>query len=194
VARLVRSRPFRRIVAVAALLSLFTVSDGFVYLAVLRRDDIVATVFPLLAVGTSLGYLLLGVPFGRLADRWGRRRVFLFGHLPLLGCYAAAVGPVSGTAAAVVSVGFLGAYYAATDGVLSAAAVPLLPATLRASGLAALQTAVALANLVSSIGFGVLYTVLPAGTAFMVMAAGTVTSIAVAFVLLRAAEPGEVPT
>lgn len=193
VSRLVRSAPFRRIVVVAGLLSLFTVSDGFIYLALLHSDDLVATVFPLLAVGTSLGYLLLGVPFGRLADRWGRRRVFLFGHLPLLGCYAAAVGPVSGTAAVIVSVGCLGAYYAATDGVLSAAAVPLLPASLRASGLAALQTVVALANLVSSIGFGVLYTLLPAGSAFTVMAAGTVACIAAALVLLRVADPKRVP-
>ncbi len=193
VSRLVRSRPVRRIVVIAGLLSLFTVSDGFIYLALLRSNDMVATVFPLLAVGTSLGYLLLGVPLGRLADRWGRRRVFLLGQLPLFGCYAAAVGPVGGVAAVITSVGCLGAYYAATDGVLSAAAVPLLPASLRASGLAALQTVVALANLVSSIGFGILSTVLPTRTAFVVMAAGAVASVAVALAVLKPAAPTEPP-
>src|SRR6266540_3797054 len=141
----------------------------------------------------GLGYLLLGVPLGRLADRWGRRRVFLLGQLPLFGCYAAAVGPVGGVAAVITSVGCLGAYYAATDGVLSAAAVPLLPASLRASGLAALQTVVALANLVSSIGFGILSTVLPTSTAFVVMAAGAVASVAVALAVLKPAAPTEPP-
>ena len=43
------------------------------------RDSLAINYFPLLYVGTNVAYLLLGVPFGRLADRVGRARVFLGG-------------------------------------------------------------------------------------------------------------------
>ena len=63
---------FRRLCAVAALLGLVTVGDGFVYLVLADRDDLPVAAFPLLAVGTSLTFVLLALPLGRLADRVGR--------------------------------------------------------------------------------------------------------------------------
>ena len=62
----------RRLLAVAAVLSMLTIGDGFLYLALQRREDFAAKYFPLLFAGTALVYLLLAIPFGRLADRWGR--------------------------------------------------------------------------------------------------------------------------
>lgn len=47
-----------------------------------------------------------------------------------------------------------GAFYAATDGVLIALAGPVLPARLRTTGIALVQTGQALAYLVSSVLFG----------------------------------------
>jgi hypothetical protein len=38
--------------------------------------------FPLLYVGTNVVYLMLAVPLGRLADRWGRLRCSSADTLP----------------------------------------------------------------------------------------------------------------
>ena len=66
---------------VGSLLALVTVSDAFVYLAMQRRVDFDPVLVPLLFVGSAAAYMTLAVPAGRLADRFGRVRVFLAGHL-----------------------------------------------------------------------------------------------------------------
>ena len=43
--------------------------------------------FPLLALGTSLTFLLLAIPLGRLADRVGRWPVVVAGYGCLLAVY-----------------------------------------------------------------------------------------------------------
>ena len=67
--------------AATAVLGVLTVGDGFLYLAVQQRDDLAAGLFPLLYVGANVGYLVLAVPMGRLADRVGRARVFVGGQV-----------------------------------------------------------------------------------------------------------------
>jgi hypothetical protein len=52
----------------------------------------------------------------------------------------------------------LGAYYAATDGVVVALASGLLPVSLRGSGLALLTTATSMARLGAAISFGWIWT------------------------------------
>ena len=146
-----------RLIASAALLGLFTIGDGFLYLELSERDSLATKYFPLLYVGTNFAYLALAIPFGRLADRVGRARVFLGGQVLLVIAYLCAGGPMGG---AVVSVGclvFLGAYYAATDGVLAAMASRVTPLSVRTSGIATAQTAVALARFASSLGFGLMW-------------------------------------
>src|ERR1700754_2319342 len=66
-AALLRSGDLRRLVVAAALLGVATPGDGSVYLRLQRRTWLGVIWFPLLAVGTSLGYLLLAVPLGVLA-------------------------------------------------------------------------------------------------------------------------------
>jgi Na+/melibiose symporter-like transporter len=106
----------RPLVVAGVLLSLVTASDGFVYLALQRRVEMGATWFPLLFVGTAAVYLALAVPLGRLADRVGRQRVFVGGHLLLAVLYGVLLLPSPGLAGLLACLALLGAWYAATDG------------------------------------------------------------------------------
>jgi MFS family permease len=152
--RLLADARLRRLVAAAALLGLATIGDGFVYLLLQRREELSVVWFPLLAVGTSLSYLLLAAPLGALADRVGRLPVLVGGGLALAATYLVLSGPLGGPPLLAVVLALYGLFYAATDGVLMALAGPLLRDGLRATGLALVQTAQALAYLVSSVLFG----------------------------------------
>jgi MFS family permease len=137
-------------------------------LALQRRWDISSTLFPLLPLGTTGVFLLLAVPLGRLADRVGRWKVFVGGHLALVVCLVLVCGPVGGVWPAVGALALHGTFYAATDGVLPAAAGPLLPEGLRASGLALLQTGQALARMASAVLFGLAWTLWDLGPSLLV--------------------------
>jgi MFS family permease len=124
------------------------------------------------------------VPAGRLADRVGRGRVFVGGYVLLLGVYALLLLPWLGTAQVVVSLGLLGAYYAATDGVLMALGSAVLPEELRTSGLALLTTATSLARLAASVLFGLLWTWRGLEVAVAVFAVGLLTAMLLTIVVL----------
>ena len=145
---------FRRVCIAAVLLGVVALSDAFVYLLLQQRLDISAEYFPLLPLGTSAAYLLLAIPFGHLADRVGRIRVFVGGYGALVCAYLLLFGPVGGTALLVPTLTLHGLFYAASDGVLMAAVGPMLPAQLRASGMALIQTGQSVAMLTSSVLFG----------------------------------------
>lgn len=181
---LLRRRRFRRLVLAGGLLALVTVSDAFVYMSFDRRADVPTTAFPLLFVGTALAYLVLAVPVGRLADRVGRVPVFLSGHVLLAACYLVlrSAGPGLPTAAALL--GLLGAYYAATDGVLMALTATAVPATVRTSGLALLTTVTAMARFVASVAFGLLWRAGGPDLGVSVFLAGLVLALPVAVALL----------
>ncbi|MER5878900.1 MFS transporter [Streptomyces sp. NPDC001910] len=148
----------RRIAVCALLLGLATVSDSFVFLLLQRRLGVPDRWFALLPLGTAAAFLLLAVPLGRLADRTGRWRVFVGGHGALLLAYALLLSSWQGTAAACAVLLLHGGFYAATDGVLMAAASDSVPSELRSSGLALVQTGQALARFVCSLGFGAAWT------------------------------------
>ncbi|TDD57991.1 MFS transporter [Kribbella antibiotica] len=152
---LLREASFRRCCIWAAALGLFTVTDSFLYLALQRRWDIDGRLFPLLPLGTTGVFLLLAIPLGRLGDRVGRWKIFIAGHLALVVAVLLVCGPIGNWWLALA---LHGAFYAATDGVLPAAAGPMLPEGLRASGLAVLQTGQALARMVSAVTVGLLWT------------------------------------
>ncbi|TCO53119.1 MFS transporter [Actinocrispum wychmicini] len=174
---LLRDSGFRRVTLWAALLGLVTVGDSFVYLVLQRRWDVAATFFPLLPLGTAGIYLLLAVPLGRLADRVGRWPVFLGGHAALAVALVLLGGPVAGLWLAVLALGLHGVFYAATDGVLMAAAGPLVPAGVRATGLAVVQTGQSVARMFSSVLFGLAWTLWDLRPAVLVSAGVLVVTV-----------------
>ncbi|MFI7008206.1 MFS transporter [Streptomyces sp. NPDC050145] len=142
----------------AALLGLATVSDAFVYLVLQRQLGVPERWFALLPLGTAAAFLLLAAPLGRLADRVGAWPVFLAGHGALLAVYGLLLTHAHSPALPYAVLLLHGTFYAATDGVLMAAASTGLPADRRSTGLAVVQTGQALARFACSLGFGALWT------------------------------------
>ncbi|MFF0233724.1 MFS transporter [Micromonospora sp. NPDC005254] len=181
---LLRSRPARRLLLAATMLGLATIGDGFVYLVLQRREDLGLRWFPLLALGTSLAYLVLAAPLGVLADRIGRLPVVVGGYVALGATYLLLSGPAHGWPALALTLALYGAFYAATDGVLIALAGPVLPPRLRTTGIALVQTGQALAYLVSSVLFGLAWQAWGPQTAVRVAAVAVVGVLVVTVLLL----------
>jgi MFS family permease len=184
--RLFAAVRFRTIVLVGGALAVFTASDGFIYLSLQDRLGFETGFFPLLYVGTAATYMLLAIPAGRLADHFGRGKVFLAGYGLLVLVYALVLAPSFGAGAVVAALLLFGAYYAATDGVLAAFASSVLPTDLRATGLAFLVTVTSIARLGASILFGAIWTAygVEAALEFFAVSLG-VSVIAAAVVLAR---------
>ncbi|MFC9676765.1 MFS transporter [Streptomyces sp. NPDC056949] len=179
---LLRRREVRRTTVCALLLGLATVSDSFIYLLLQRRLGVPDQWFALLPLGTAAAFLLLAAPLGRLADRLGSWRVFLAGHAALLAAYGLLLSSWHGSALPYAVLALHGCFYAATDGVLMAAASTAIPQELRSSGLAVVQTGQALARFVCSIGFGAAWTAwgdrTALGAATVALAAGAAVAYA----------------
>ncbi|MCC3779216.1 MFS transporter [Streptomyces sp. UNOB3_S3] len=191
---LLRRPKVRRLTACAVLLGLTTVSDSFLYLTLQRRLAVTEAWFPLLPLGTATAFLLLAVPLGAVADRFGRRRLFLCGHLALLGAYGLLLAPLGSSPAPAVAVLALhGTFYAATDGVLAAATADAVPPEIRGSGLAVVQTGQAAARFVCSIAFGAAWTAWGDRTALGAAATGLLVSAAASAVLLRPSPTDDPP-
>lgn len=154
---LLRLPGLRRLTLCAVLLGLTTVSDSFLYLLIQRRLGLSVDLFPLLPLGTAAAFLLLAVPLGLLADRIGRRLLFLAGHGLLLLAYGLLLSPLRGLPVVVCVLVLHGSFYAATDGVLAAAAADTVPAEQRGAGLALVGTGQALARFACSLLFGALW-------------------------------------
>lgn len=184
-ARLLGRRRFATLVTVAGALAIFTISDGFLFIALQRHLEFEARLLPLLFVGTAGAFMLLAIPVGRIADRVGRGRVFMAGYLPLLAAYGLLLIPGFGSAEIALYLTLLGLYYAATDGVLMALASATLPSALRGSGLALLVTATSLGRLLASIVFGTIWTWQDVNTAIACFAVGLVVAMALAATALR---------
>ncbi|MCL6667585.1 MFS transporter [Streptomyces panaciradicis] len=185
---LLRLPRLRALAGCAALLGLTTVSDAFVYLLLQRRAGIAEEWFPLLPLGTAAVFLLLAVPVGALADRIGRRTVFLAGHAVLLTGYALLLWAPAAPALPFLVLALHGVFYAATDGVLPAALAGVVPDHLRASGLAIVGTSQALARFCCSLAFGAAWTLWGPGPALAGSAAGLLCCAVAAGVVLRPAD------
>ncbi|MEW1910145.1 MFS transporter [Kitasatospora sp. NPDC085895] len=175
----------RRIALCATLLGLATVSDSFVYLLLQRRLGLSAGWFPLLPLGTAAVYLLLAVPLGALGDKTGRRRTFVLGHAALLGGYALLLlRPGTGVPLAAAVLALHGLFYAATDGMLAAAAAGTVPEERRGAGLALVGTGQAAGRFACSIAVGALWSRWGDTTALAVMTGALAIAAAAAVRLL----------
>lgn len=187
---LLRVPRYRAIVIAGCALSLATASDAFIFLALEDKLDLGTSLFPLLFVGSSSIFMVLAVPVGRLADRFGRGRILMAGYAMLLALYFVVIGPLGGWLLLTLALGLLGAYYAATDGVLPALGSTVVPEEVRGSGLALLGTITSLARLVASIAFGALWTVWGIHTAMMVFGIALLGAVVLStMVLIRTPEP-----
>lgn len=187
---LLRVPRYRAIVLAGCALSLATASDAFIFLALEEKLDLGTSLFPLLFVGSSSIFMVLAVPVGRLADRLGRGRILIVGYGLLLALYFVVIGPLGGWLLLTLALGLLGAYYAATDGVLPALGSTVVPEEVRGSGLALLGTVTSLARLVASIAFGALWTVWGIHTAMVVFGIALMGAVVLStMVLIRTPEP-----
>ncbi|MET8542481.1 MFS transporter [Kitasatospora sp. NPDC004799] len=186
---LLRLPGLRRLTLCAVLLGLTTVSDSFLYLLVQRRLDLPVGLFPLLPLGTAAAFLLLAVPLGALADRIGRHRLFLAGHGVLLLGYGLLLSPLRGLPVVVCVLVLHGTFYAATDGVLAAAAADAVPAEQRGAGLALVGTGQALARFACSLLFGALWGVVGGPAALGWSAGALALCVLGAAAVLRPSEP-----
>jgi MFS family permease len=176
----------RPIVIMAAAFGLATISDAFLYVLIVRQSHAGAHWIPLLYTGTAAAFLMLAVPIGYLADRVGRRGVFVLGHIPLLLAYLVVLsGWTMWPWTAVGVVVLLGAYYASCDGVLAGLAGGVLPVHTRSSGLAWVATIASSAKLVSAFAFGLLWTRVGDRTAVAAFAVGLVAVTAIAMLSSR---------
>jgi hypothetical protein len=114
--------------------------------------------------------------------------VLLGGYALLLGVYGALLAPLGGPLLVALALLLMGAYYAATDGVLAAFGSAIVPDAVRGSGLALLNTTTGVSKLLSSVAFGALWTLTGTTTAIAVFGVGLVVAMglaAVAFVRTR---------
>jgi MFS family permease len=185
---LLRNRPFVTIASVAALTSFVVVSDAFLYLLIQWNRGSGAESIPLLYAGTATAYLVLAAPLGRVADRIGRVPVFVMGLACMVLVYA-------GVASLDIQLWTLplflllhGAFYASTDGVIAALASGSTPVLVRASGLAALNTATSLTRLAGSVIVGVVWSWRGPGTVVTLALAATMAALVVSVFALRGIE------
>ena len=149
---------FRAVLLSAGAVSVASVTDGLLYLVLQQQFAFDPARITLLFVGTPLCYFLLAGPCGVVADRIGTARLFVAGHLSLLAVYGLlwlGVTTAAGVAACLLC---LGAYYAATDGILAAMAATVLPADDRATGLGLLATCTTAGRGLAAVAFGAAWT------------------------------------
>jgi MFS family permease len=187
--RLFRQPRFRSLSIAGALLGITTVSDSFLYLAVVHNEGLGAQSFPLLYFATALVFLLFSFPAGRLGDKIGKTKVFISGYGALLAAYGVALIPGAGATGIAIFVVFLGMYYAATDGVLMAIVGSILPPELCTTGLGMLTTVISIARLLSSVAAGFLWMYSGSSAALCTFAVALLASMAAGFFQLRRQEP-----
>ncbi len=187
-AALLFTRRFGTLASCGLLLSIVTISDGFIYLLLQEKSGIGAGLFPLFYVVTACFYMLLSIPAGVVADRLGRMPVLLAGYSVLGLLYLLLMTlPGAGLLSVAVCLVLFGLFYAATEGVLTAMASALVPSEIRTSGLALMVTVVGLGKLISSVLFGWMWQAHGIGTSLLVFGVALATLLPIVGFHLRAA-------
>ncbi|HEY4779779.1 MAG TPA: MFS transporter [Solirubrobacterales bacterium] len=187
-AGLVRDPRFGLLLLAAVGLSIASVSDAMIYVGLQRKIDFEPAIFPLLYVITAVVFMGLAIPFGQLADRVGKVPVLLAGYAMLFVVYGVLLMTSFGYGMLILCLVALGAYFAATEGVMTALAGAVLPEKLQASGIGILITVVSIGQFLSSLAFGALWFTIGLQSAVLIFAAALVLAIVVAAPLLWRAQ------
>lgn len=185
---LFRNRSFVTVAGVAALTSFVVVSDAFLYLLIQWKRGSGAESIPLLYAGTATAYLVLAAPLGRAADRVGRVPVFVMGQACMVLVYAGVATLDIQLWTLLLFLLLHGAFYASTDGVIAALVSGSTPALVRASGLAALNTATSLTRFAGSVIVGVVWSWRGPDAVVTLALAATIAALVVSVFALRGAE------
>jgi MFS family permease len=178
-------RAIAPLLVAAAVLGAATVSDAFIYLTLQRSVGFNAVMLPLLYVGTSAVYLVLAMPFGRFADRAGRRITLLGGHLLLASTYLVAGLVHGGTAAIAATILLLGAYYAMTDGVFMALASAVCRSEQVATGMAMVTTVTSAGRFAAALAFGAVWVRFGIPAAVLGFSSAAVCAVVIAAAVFR---------
>jgi MFS family permease len=187
---LIRIPRFRALSLAGTALSIATISDAFIYLELQDALNFDFRYLPLFYFATALAFMLLALPFGILADRIGRGKVFVGGYVLLLGVYALLLYP-HGTLTIVLLAPLFGAYYAATDGVLAAASGAVLPENARGTGLAFVGTVTNLGRFAASVAFGAMWVAFGATEAIAIFGVALVIALVFAATILHRTETAD---
>jgi MFS family permease len=150
------SRPLKLYLLIAFLFTLGNSSNAFLLLRAKNAgfDDVTVI---LLYFAYNLAASLLAIPFGRLSDKIGRKRLLTFGYLVFAAVYLgfAFLSSKAGMLLLFITYGF---YTAMTAGVERALITDIAPAQLRGTMLGLHSTLVGAALLPASALFGLLWT------------------------------------
>ncbi len=101
-------------------------------------------------------YTVLSIPFGKMSDSYGRKKIFAFGLvLFIITCFGFVI--TTNLFFLFLFFGIYGAFNAATDGIQKAFVVDLLPPDLKRTGIGLLQTLTGFAGIAGGIIAGVFY-------------------------------------
>lgn len=132
--------------------------------------------------------MLLALPAGIFADRFGKKRVVLFGWLVYAGVYAG-FALVSSLAAALVLVGVYAIYWSTADSVLRAIVADLVPEDLRGTAYGLYHFSVGVTILPANLLFGLVWKFGGHRAAFFTSAALALAACAMLAGLRRPATP-----
>ena len=160
------------------LLNLFVVGDGLLYLQLQQAGLVSQDYLPLLFSGTALVFVFLAYPVGVLADRLGNFKPLAAGFLIIVFLYGvlAAGWLISSGGIVFILVG-MGAFYAATDGVLVAQIIKFTAPEKRTTALAIFGAVVGLARFFSSLLFGFLWQMWGSKVAFATFSISLLMSV-----------------
>ena len=173
-------RPYWRVVAIAAMLSLARFSDAFLILEA-QSSGLPVALVPLVLVLMNLMYAVSAYPVGVLSDAIGRIQILAagLGLLVLADLFLALGSGLIGTA---IGVALWGLHMGFTQGLLATLVADTAPAELRGTAFGILNLVTGIALLAASVAAGALWDFVgPAGTffagaAFAALALGTVYS------------------
>jgi MFS family permease len=195
---LLGNKTYLKTCLIAALLSVFTISDGLFYLTVQQHTGLPSYGVTALFAGSATVFMVTAIRFGRIADRANPMRLYMWAYVGLLVMYGGWIAwsalypepnavPLS---AANLGVGLIivlltGAFYGASDGILIACLVKQLNPAVLTTGLALYASLQGVVKLFSSTAYGWLWQEFGTGLAIQLYAAGLTLCIAAAFWLWR---------